>query len=135
MSKADRDEQLLNELEVTKTNKVPKIIKRKVHKVDLFASMNEGPGTRQRRMSLQVSLKTSGLLTKSSTQCSGGNTADQLNKDLSSVGRFMLFFMANSYLSYDFEKCLETCENNYSYVANSNLFEGNILRFKALCLE
>ena len=61
--------------------------------------------------------------------------ANELSKDLSVVGRFMLYFMSNSYLSYDYGKCLEICENNYSYVANSHLFEGNILRFKALCLE
>ena len=58
-----------------------------------------------------------------------------MNKDLSIEGRFILFTVANSFLFNDYEICLELCETNFSPIANSNLFEGNLLRFKALTLE
>ena len=43
--------------------------------------------------------------------------------------------MANIFLSSDYEYCLRICQYNFSYVANTSLFEGNILRFKSLAAE
>lgn len=34
----------------------------------------------------------------------------------------------------ELDQCLEFCETDFSHVANSGLFEGNILRFKALAI-
>ena len=59
----------------------------------------------------------------------------EVNKDLSIEGRFILFTIANYFLFNDYEICLELCETNFSPIANSNIFEGNLLRFKALALE
>ena len=43
--------------------------------------------------------------------------------------------MANIFLSSDYEYCLRICQYNFSYVANTSIFEGNILRFKSLAAE
>ena len=58
-----------------------------------------------------------------------------LNKDLNAAERFILYHVANLFLSSDYEKCRKVCSTNFSYIANNNLFESNILRFKALALE
>ena len=58
-----------------------------------------------------------------------------VNKELSIAGAFILYSLANSYLFNDFERCNQICNTNFSYLANSNFFEGNILRFKGLALE
>ena len=50
-------------------------------------------------------------------------------------GRFILLTVANIFLSSDYEYCLRICHNNFSYVANTSLFEGSILRFKSLAAE
>ena len=42
---------------------------------------------------------------------------------------------ANTFLSRDFKQCLRVCNQDFSYISNSYLFEGNILRFKALALH
>ena len=55
--------------------------------------------------------------------------------DLGPISRFILYFVANSFISTDYDKCLKVCSINFSYVANSPLFESNLLRFKALSLE
>lgn len=54
---------------------------------------------------------------------------------LNDAGRFILFIAAISFLSYDYEKGLEICKTNYSSLSNSLIFEGNILRLKAMCLS
>ena len=41
----------------------------------------------------------------------------------------------NSLLSKDYEYCIEICETDFSMVTESDLFEGNMLRFRALALE
>ena len=40
--------------------------------------------------------------------------------------------MADTFLAHDYEGCLRIAKNDYSFVANSLLFEGNLLRFLAL---
>ena len=50
------------------------------------------------------------------------------------VGREILFVATIAYLSDAFERCLNICQTNFSSLANSIVFEGNILRLKALCL-
>ena len=55
--------------------------------------------------------------------------------DMQIPGKFILLTAANIFLSRDFEYCLRICSTNFSYVANSSLFEGNILRFRALASE
>ena len=42
---------------------------------------------------------------------------------------------ANIFLSGDYEYSLSICSHNFSQVANTSLFEGNILRFKSLSAE
>ena len=50
-------------------------------------------------------------------------------------GQFILLTVANIFLSRDFEYCLRICSTDFSCVANSPLFEGTILRFRALASE
>ena len=59
----------------------------------------------------------------------------KINKELSIEGRFILFTVANALLSDHYDYCLRICSTNFTYVANSFLFEGNILRFKALAIH
>ena len=40
--------------------------------------------------------------------------------------------VADTFLSYDFEYSLRISTTDFSYLANSCIFEGNILRFRAL---
>ena len=58
-----------------------------------------------------------------------------MNMEIDSVAKFILLKVANDYLANDFKYCIDICSKNLSYVAYCNLFEGNILRFKALALE
>lgn len=55
--------------------------------------------------------------------------------ELSTEGRFILYTVANTFLSQDYEHCLKICTADFSFVANNNIFEGNIYRFKALVLH
>ena len=50
-------------------------------------------------------------------------------------GRFILLMAANIFLSKEYEYSLSICSHNFSQVANTSLFEGNILRFKSLSAE
>ena len=59
----------------------------------------------------------------------------EMNMDIDSVAKFILYKVAYDYLANDFELCYNICSSNLSFVANCNLFEGNILRFKGLALE
>ena len=59
----------------------------------------------------------------------------QINTEFSAPERFILYYVANIFLATDFQKCFKVCSANYSYIANSNIFESNILRFKSLALE
>ena len=47
-------------------------------------------------------------------------------------GQFILLMAANAYLSNDFEYSLRISLQDVSYVANSRIFESNILRYRAL---
>jgi len=51
------------------------------------------------------------------------------------VSKFILMKVAVDYLANDLEMALNVCTSDLSYVTNSPIFEGNILRFKALTLE
>lgn len=42
---------------------------------------------------------------------------------------------ANIFLCQDFEYTVRICSTNFSYVANTSLFEGNILRIKSLAQQ
>ena len=48
------------------------------------------------------------------------------------MGKFITLIVANTYLSNDYEYSLRISTTDFSYIANSSLFEGNILRFRAL---
>ena len=61
-----------------------------------------------------------------------------MNKKEERIGtqdRFILLTVANIFLSSDYEYALRLCQYNFSFVANTSLFEGNILRFKSLSAE
>ena len=47
-------------------------------------------------------------------------------------GEFILHWVADTYLLNDFEHSLRISTTDFSYVANTALFEANILRFRAL---
>ena len=54
---------------------------------------------------------------------------------MSVAGHFVLLFSANIFLSSDFEYCMRITMKNFSFIENSSLFEGNILRFRSLAAE
>ena len=47
-------------------------------------------------------------------------------------GRFIVLMVADTYLTNDFEYSLRISTTDFSYVANTPIFEGNILRIKSL---
>ena len=47
-------------------------------------------------------------------------------------GQFILLMVADTYLTHDYEYSLRISETDFSFIANTCLFEGNILRFRAL---
>lgn len=47
-------------------------------------------------------------------------------------GQFILLMVADTYLSHDYEYSLRLATTDFSFIANTCLFEGNILRFRAL---
>ena len=58
-----------------------------------------------------------------------------LDEEINTFGKFILYHIANLYLSSDFDKCLHYCYINFSFVENSKVFESNLLRFRALAKE
>ena len=58
-----------------------------------------------------------------------------LKMTINEQGIFILYHVANLFLSTDYEKCLSVCSTNFSSILDNSLFESNILRFKALALE
>ena len=58
-----------------------------------------------------------------------------MGKLLNESGLFILYRIANLFLARDYEQCLRLAKFNFAAVCNSRLFEGNILRYKALSLE
>ena len=69
------------------------------------------------------------------TLSSAEGTVEKNKAKINDEGTFILYHVANLFLSTDYEKCLEVCSVNFSFISNSKLFESNILRFKALALE
>ena len=69
------------------------------------------------------------------TLSSAEGTVEKNKTKINDEGTFILYHVANLFLSTDYEKCLEVCSINFSFISNSKLFESNILRFKALALE
>jgi len=47
-------------------------------------------------------------------------------------GQFILHMVADTYLTKDYDYSLRISTTDFSYIANTRLFEGNILRFRAL---
>ena len=61
--------------------------------------------------------------------------ARAIKRQINNEGTFILYHVANLFLSTDYEKCLEVCSINFTFISNSLLFESNLLRFKGLALE
>ena len=51
---------------------------------------------------------------------------------MTDVGEFIMLAVANAFLTNDLEYSLSISTSDFSYLANSSLFEGNILRFQSL---
>lgn len=51
---------------------------------------------------------------------------------MSKYGYFIVLLVADTYLANDYEYCLRISMTDFSSNASSRLFEGNILRFRAL---
>ena len=51
---------------------------------------------------------------------------------MSIEGQFIILIVADTFLCNDYEYCLKISQQDFSYVANTPLFEANILRFRAL---
>ncbi len=51
---------------------------------------------------------------------------------MSSEGEVVLLAVANAFLTTDYEYSLRIASHDFSYIANSYIFEGNILRYRAL---
>ena len=51
---------------------------------------------------------------------------------MSTEGQFILLNVADDYLMNEFESSLRLSTNDYSSICHTPLFEGNILRFRAL---
>ena len=58
-----------------------------------------------------------------------------IKKQINNEGIFILYHVANLFLSTDYEKCYKVCSINFTFISNSQLFESNFLRFKGLALE
>ena len=58
-----------------------------------------------------------------------------MSNEIDEISKFILFKVVIDFLANDIETCFNTCDTNFSNVTNNNLFEGNILRIKALALE
>ena len=73
--------------------------------------------------------------TKKIKRSSSLDGVEQDNESMSVAGHFVLLFSANIFLSSDFEYCMRITMKNFSFIENSSLFEGNILRFRSLAAE
>ena len=47
-------------------------------------------------------------------------------------GRFIILYVADTYLMNDFEYSLRLSTNDFTSICTTSLFEGNIMRFRAL---
>ena len=66
------------------------------------------------------------------TNTISNKASESVWRPISDFGLFILYIVADTYLSHDYEYSLRISIINWSYFANSCLFEGNILRFRAL---
>ena len=53
-------------------------------------------------------------------------------REMTFEGTFVLLMSVDAYLTHDYEYCLRISMTDFSYVANSCIFESNILRVRAL---
>ena len=53
-------------------------------------------------------------------------------REMTFEGTFVLLMSVDAYLTHDYEYCLRISTTDFSYVANSCIFESNILRVRAL---
>ena len=53
-------------------------------------------------------------------------------RSMTTNGEFIILLLADTFLTHDYEGCLLIATQDFSYVANSSMFEGNILRFLSL---
>lgn len=66
------------------------------------------------------------------------NTVDKIQRvsttwrPISIEGQFIIMYVAMTFLTNDYEYSLRMSSTDFSYVANSSIFEGNALRFRAL---
>lgn len=51
---------------------------------------------------------------------------------MSDNAEFIILIIADTFLTHDYEYCLSIAKNDFSFVANSSLFEGNLTRFFSL---
>ena len=60
---------------------------------------------------------------------------DSNSEKMTIQGRFIVLYAVNMILQADYEYVLRICSTNFSYIANTSLFEGNILRLKSIACE
>ena len=60
---------------------------------------------------------------------------DKNELQMTNQGKFILMAAVNIFLCQDYSYTRRICSTNFSYVANTSLFEGNILRINALASE
>lgn len=51
---------------------------------------------------------------------------------MTSDGEIIILAVANAFLTHDYEYCLRVASYDFRSIARSHLFEGNILRYRAL---
>ena len=56
-------------------------------------------------------------------------------EQISIAAFFIMMFTANIFLQRDYDYCLHICETNFSQLNDITIFQGNMLRFKALAAE
>lgn len=47
-------------------------------------------------------------------------------------GEFIIFMMADTFLTHEYEYCLRIGKSDYSFFSNTCLFEANLLRFVSI---
>ena len=56
----------------------------------------------------------------------------QITKPVSNSDEFIILIVANAFLSHDYEYCLRIAKNDFQFMPNQKVFEGNLLRFASL---
>ena len=57
---------------------------------------------------------------------------DDMWRPMCANGEFIVLLLADTFLTHDYTGCLRIAKHDYSYIANSAIFEANILRFLSL---